>query len=429
MFETAVGMSRQWDAYSAGREVGEEVWGKMHNAPKFVLFFSSIHYKKNGGFNKLLEGFYSVVPKEVKLVGGTVAGFINNNGVFTRGATALAVYSDEMDVATGIGHNTKRAPEMAGRRCAETIKSGLEKSGYKNKYVFEFTCSGLVPSLPFIGSKRVMKMPKLLSRLTILGLSFATRTMQIGVGREDDVVRKMSEVLDEFTVLGGSTLDNNKWEFSYQFFNNKAYTNSVVAVGIQSDLESVFSSSSGLKPTGVKMKPTKVGLYGCAIESIEGKPAAEAVREKLGWPKDFYDENLHRRTLYYPLCYEQEGEVSSRVMALIVGDDIVFTNVVGDNELEVNHASGKSLIECVDAGLEETAEFKDRSVFAFIVSCCARLEALGAQTYKVHERVEKSLDGVPFLGIYASGEDVRVPGKRHNRLNETFNLVSFYKRP
>lgn len=427
MLEAAVGMSREWDAYKAGVEIAEEIRGGMGNAPKFVLFFSTIHYKKNGGLRRLLDGFYSVMPREVKLVGGTMAGFVNRHGVFTRGATALAVHGDEMDVSMGIGNNTKRTPEMAGKRCAEAVKRGLEGSRYANKYAFEFTCSGIVPRLPFIGSKRVIRLPRQLDRLTLLGLSFATRILQIGMGREDDVLRKMSEVLNDFTIIGGSTLDDNRWESSYQFFNNEVHTNSVVAVGIQTDLSLEFSTSSGLVPTGIKMKPTKTGLYGCAIRKIEGKPAAEAFREKLGWADDMYNEGIHRRTLYYPLSYMKDGEISSRVLALVVGSNIIFTNIVGENELEINHASGKTMIECVDTGLENAAKVSGRTSFSFIVSCCARLEALGAQTYKVHKKMTEAFGELPFLGIYASGEDICIPGKRHNRLNETFNLASFYK--
>lgn len=427
MLEAAVGMSREWDAFHAGAQVAREIRAEMRGTPKFALFFSTIHYKRNGGLRRLLEGFYSVMPRDVKLVGGTMAGFVNRHGVFTRGATALAVCGDEMDVAMGIGRNTKRTPEMAGRRCAEALKHGLKGSKYANKYAFEFTCSGIVPKLPFFGSKRVIRLPKQLDRLTVLGLSLATNVLQIGVGREDDVVRRMSEVLGDFTIIGGSTLDDNRWESSYQYFNSEVHTNSVVALGVQTDLCLEFSTSSGLVPTGLKMKPTKTGLYGCAIRKIEGKPAAAAFMEKLGWADDMYDEGLHRRTLYYPLSYTKDGEFSSRVLALVVGSNLIFTNVVGENELEINRASGRTMIGCVDAGLEKAAKVRHKAAFSFIVSCCARLEALGAQTYKVHKKMADAFEGLPFLGIYASGEDICLPGRKHTRLNETFNLASFYK--
>ena len=74
----------------------------------FFLLFSTIHYEKYGGFQEFLNGVWDVIPKETPLVGGTVPGFINNYGCFSRGASALAVSYPYMDIAVGVGKNTKR---------------------------------------------------------------------------------------------------------------------------------------------------------------------------------------------------------------------------------------------------------------------------------------------------------------------------------
>ncbi|MCJ7696842.1 MAG: hypothetical protein MUO73_00720, partial [Thermoplasmata archaeon] len=87
--EAAVGMSRKWDAREAGREVAETAIKKLSEPPSFFLLFSTIHYEKYGGFQEFLNGVWDVMPKETPLVGGTVTGFINNYGCFSRGASAL----------------------------------------------------------------------------------------------------------------------------------------------------------------------------------------------------------------------------------------------------------------------------------------------------------------------------------------------------
>ena len=71
----------------------------------------TIHYEKHGGFEEFIAGVWDVLPKGTPLVGGTVAGFMNNYGCYTRGCTAIAVSYPNMDVAVGIGHNTKRNPK------------------------------------------------------------------------------------------------------------------------------------------------------------------------------------------------------------------------------------------------------------------------------------------------------------------------------
>ena len=102
-FDAAVGLSRKWDAREAGREVARNTIKKLNAPPSFFLLFSTIHYEKYGGFKEFLKGVWDVLPEGTPLVGGTVTGFMNNHGCYTRGATALAVSYSNMDVAVGYG--------------------------------------------------------------------------------------------------------------------------------------------------------------------------------------------------------------------------------------------------------------------------------------------------------------------------------------
>ena len=89
--EATIGMSRKWDAREAGREVARTAIKDLNHPPTFFLLLSTIHYEKHGGFQEFLNGAWDVLPEGTPLIGGTVAGFINPHGCFTRGATALAV--------------------------------------------------------------------------------------------------------------------------------------------------------------------------------------------------------------------------------------------------------------------------------------------------------------------------------------------------
>ena len=90
-FEAAVGMSRKWDARDAGREVAETAIKNLSRPPDFFLLFSTIHYEKHGGFQEFLNGVWDVLPKGTPLIGGTVAGFANKYGCYTRGAMAMSI--------------------------------------------------------------------------------------------------------------------------------------------------------------------------------------------------------------------------------------------------------------------------------------------------------------------------------------------------
>ena len=79
--KASVGLSRKWDAREAGREVARNTIEKLSHPPNFLLLFSTIHYEKHGGFEEFLNGVWDVLPEGTPLVGGTVAGFMNKNGV------------------------------------------------------------------------------------------------------------------------------------------------------------------------------------------------------------------------------------------------------------------------------------------------------------------------------------------------------------
>jgi hypothetical protein len=101
--EAVVGMSRKWDAREAGREVAKTAIRTLTRPPDFFLLFSTIHYEKYGGFQEFLNGVWDVLPEGTPLVGGTVTGFMNNYGCFSRGTSGLAVSYPYIDVAVGVG--------------------------------------------------------------------------------------------------------------------------------------------------------------------------------------------------------------------------------------------------------------------------------------------------------------------------------------
>jgi len=421
--EAAVGMSRKWDAHEAGKEVAREVIQKLSSPPSFFLLFSTIHYGKHGGFEEFLNGVWDVLPEGTPLVGGTVAGFMNNYGCYTRGATALAVSYPNMDVAVGVGRNTKRNPEKAARNCAEMIKDKLKKSNYSNKFLIDIISSGIVPMIPGIGRKRVIT--SRFGNILLKTLNTTCKRMQIGPGREDEIIETLSKDMEDYDIIGGSTLDDNRWERNFQFFGTEVLANSVIVLGFKTDLKWKINSTFGLRATGIKMKPTKMTLFDCAIQKIENKPAVDSYLKKMGWSEDLLDESMHRRTLFYPLCYEKGGILCPRVLALVIKDTLVFTNKgLKDEDMEVYSASGASLINSVKENLDSYE--KNNLKFGFIVSCCARLEALGDSTFKVHEIIDNFYKNIPFLLFFASGEDVYKSGETPVRLNESFNVVNFY---
>jgi len=150
-------MSRKWDAREAGREVAREVIQKLKTPPSFFLLFSTIHYEKHGGFEEFLAGVWDVLPKGTPLVGGTVAGFMNEYGCYSRGAVALASSYVNIDVAIGSGKNTKKNPEKAAKECAHAILNGLKDSKYDESFLFQLVSGATIPHFPGVGSSFIIK--------------------------------------------------------------------------------------------------------------------------------------------------------------------------------------------------------------------------------------------------------------------------------
>lgn len=185
-----------------------------------LFFFSTIHYMKKGGFSNLLRGIYEVFPDTVKLVGGTVRGFVNNDGCFARGATALAVSSDEMDAVVGIGRNTKRNPQKAARQCVSEIQKNLQSSMYENGFLLNIIAGAEIPNIPPIGTKKIIG-PGVTQKTLLKLFSISQTTFQMGAARDEDLVEELVSLLPEYAMLSGATLDDGPGFKIFQFYNQQ----------------------------------------------------------------------------------------------------------------------------------------------------------------------------------------------------------------
>lgn len=415
-------MSRKWDARDAGREVARNTIKNLKTHPDFFLLFSTIHYEKNGGFQEFLDGVWDVLPKDTPLIGGTVAGFINPQGCYTRGSTALAFSYQNMDVAVGYGKNTKRNPNNAAIKCANIIKEKLKNSTYPNKFIYELISGSLVPDIPGIGKRRVLT-GSIYDKLSGPFSSGILSKFQTGPGREEEVLTALREQLSDYYIIGGSSIDDNSMNANFQFVGNDILTNSVVALGIRTDLGVDVNTTYGLIETDVDLKVTKLGKDKRVIKQINDQSALNGYLNAIGMSRDLIDERLHRRTMFTPLGYKQNGILFPNVIGLCLGENIVVGYQVQDNNLRLYHASGESLVNAVDENLNHFKTKKNQ--IGMVVSCAARLETLGRNIFLVRDKLLDFFGETPFLLIYAGGEDTYIPGIGQRHINESFNVATF----
>ena len=422
-FEASIGMSRKWDAREAGREVAETAIKKLSRPPDFFLLFSTIHYEKYGGFQEFLNGVWDVLPKGTPLVGGTVAGFINPEGCYTRGATALAASYPNINVTVGFGKNTRKNPDKAAKKLSNTIINVKDASTNSSRFLFCVLPGGTVPQLFGFGRKKVIK-SGLVSKISLLLLDFSIRLVQMGPGREEEIFEALEKYMQNWHILGGSSMDNLIQKTSYQFIDNTIHSTDIVGLGILSDLNCDIITTYGLERTGIKMKITKKGLRNCVIREIDGKPATQEFLQKINWPKEFLDDRLYTKTFYYPLGYEYRNVLRPQIIGAFLGDNIACGYSVKTDDIEILSASGKSLIKAMENCAFEIMKKNPKIVLG--VACATQLETLGNGIYQAFYKFKESFSDVPFVIGYYAGEESYSPISPPKQLYDSFNLSCLY---
>jgi hypothetical protein len=420
--EASVGMSRKWDAWEAGREVAETAIQKLNEPPNFFLLFSTIHYEKNGGFQEFLNGIWDVLPKGTPLVGGTVVGFINNNGCFVRGASALAVSYPNMDIAIGIGRNTKRNPKKAAERSCEIIKKEFKKTIYPNKFLFNLVSGPGFMKIPGYGYKKVID-SGVISKFVTSAMGFSQYVFQKGPSREDEVFEEITKLLSDYYMILGTTLDNIKGISNYQFVNEEVITNSLVNLGIATDLDFNVFTSHGMRKTNIKFEITKL-RRNQIIQKINNKPALKELYRLLNWPEGFINEKTMEHTiLYYPISLKRGEREVPVVMPFILNESIMTPCLIDRGEVSILTISGKNIIASVKESLQTFEGLTPE--FGLFSNCMTILQTLGSNVYKIQEEALQYFKKKPFIMFWSAGEGTYSPSSEMSYANMSINSVIF----
>jgi hypothetical protein len=421
--EAAVGMSRKWDALEAGREVAETAIKDLTLPPDFFLLFSTIHYEKYGGFQEFLNGVWDVIPKNTPLVGGTVTGFMNNYGCFSRGASALAVSYPYMDVAIGVGKNTKRNPHRAAKQCAEMIQNRFKETRYKKKFLLNFISGPVMPNIPGIGQKKYIR-SGLVSNFALQLFGLSQSLVQKGLGREDEIFETTVQELPDYQMILGTSMDDYKGIRNYQFINDKILTNAMVNLGIATDLDFNVCTTHGMKKTNLYFNITKLSARNHAICKINNKPAVPELLKLLHWPEGFLTEDTMLHTiLYYPISLKRRGREVPVVMPMIMKDFIFVPCIIDDGKVSILTVSGKDLINAVKENLHYFDGMQPE--FGLFSACMTILQTLGHKTNIIQEELHHYFKDKPFLLFYGAGEGTYSQANDITYANMSFNTVVF----
>jgi hypothetical protein len=417
-----IGTTRKFNAKEAGTHLGETLRHQLEEVPDFVVLFSTIHYMKRGGFKSFLQGFYSVFPEDVKLVGGTVRGFVNNDGCYARGATALAVSSSEMNVAIGIGHNTKRDPQKAAKQCAVELQNELGTSNFKNGFLLNIIAGAELPNIPPIGTKKIIK-PGVTSKTLLKMFSVSQKTFQMGAARDEEILEEMVSLMPKYSMLSGGTLDDGPGFQNFQFYNQHVVKNSIVSLGLKTNRNVFVKSTLNMKKTPIEFEITKTSKDKRVIHEINGKPALKELLRLLDWPIEILNEETWlQTTFYFPIGSQtvtnSKNNDSAHVIGVILGNSLVLTCKLIGSRATILTIDGKGLLDAIDENLKYI-DFNP--YFGLISSCITRFETLGYNMYDVREKVQTYMKQRPFIVFYVGGESTYSESTGLNYSNISFN--------
>jgi len=422
-----VGTTRKFNAKDAGIDLAEKIKHQLQKDPDFIVLFSTIHYMKYGGFKNLLEGIHSVFQNNVKLIGGTVRGFVNNDGCYARGATALAVSSDEMDIAIGIGQNTKRNPKKAAKDCIEEIQNKLENSPYRNGYLLNIISGAEVPNLPPLGTKKIIK-PGASTKTLLKLFSVSQSTLQMGSARDEEILEEITSMLPEFSMMSGATLDDGPGFKNYQFYNTQVLKNSIVALGLKTNSNVFVKSTNNMRKTNIEFEITKTSKDKRIIHEINGKPALGEFLRLLDWPEEVLNEETWlQTTFYFPIggktIINSDDEDSAHVIGIILGNSLVLTCRLIGSHASILTIDGKGLFNAIDENLNYI-DFTPQ--FGLISSCITRFETLGYNMYDIRERVLTHMRNKPFIVFYVGGESTysQSTGLKYSNISFNSTVIS-----
>lgn len=396
MMDVGVGSSNNEDSFKAGREAAELAIDGIKGEPTFSIMFSSVRFD----LRKLLDGVRSVIKGN--LMGCSDAGEITNDGVATGSVAVMCIKSDKINVGLGVGKDISKNARKAGQ---DSAASAIEEIGEEMRaasQIFVKTKSGNFANItPF-------------SMITLVDAM---------AGGGADVVRGITDVVGlHFPVVGGSPGDDLQMKKTYEFCNDKIYSDAVVSAVLRSDLVTGFGVRHGWHPVGRSMTVTR--SKGGQVYEIDERPAIKVYEEFFG--KKIEGEALAREftinslgipawegeyRLRWPILKKDDGSI---ICAGEIPQDSVVRIMAGDEDSAIEAAKAAAREAMMRAGEPE-------DIAACIVfDCISRKQLLGKDAIKEIEAIQSVVGKeTPLIGFYTYGEQAPTLGASAGFHNQT----------
>lgn len=365
------------DARAAGARVADDAL--VHDDPKLLIVFCS----QTHDLRQLL-GQIRARAGDVPLIGCTTAGQIATVGPSDAGVVVTALGGKGFAVRTTVAADASRNLREAGARVARGLPDRAD-------------------------------LPHKVMLLLSDGLS----------GDQQEIVRGAHGVLGAAVPLvGGCAGDDLKMSRTFQFYDNRVLTDSVVAAGIASNAPLGVGVRHGWRRIGEPMLVTSSRSN--RVYTLGDRPALDVYLEQLGVtePARPDQEGLARLALTHPFgLHRSNGEDQVR---FIGGGDFAERSLSCSAEVSqgalvwIMEGDSQSVLGATDAACGDSlAALGGRPPLGMIAfDCIARRAVLGERGIRNEiDQLAAMAAGAPVAGFYTYGEIARTRGVRgfHNQ--------------
>ena len=363
MLKSKVGYSNITDAYEAGIETAKMATEGLN--AKVGLLFNSVGYNQK----ELIEGIKSIMPNTDVIGCTSSAGIITPTGymIDETGTVGMLTLDDEDLIVACYGMAKKKSARETGR---EVAVKALEKVGldYAPDYFF----------------------------------------MSASPAEEEEYIKGIQDIIGRVPCFGGSAADNTvegKWSL---FYNDKIFSDGVVAAFFYTpkSIETVYTGAyNETKDMGIITKLNDIRV----LAEIDGVPAVDKYKEWRGLTDEqVMGGNLLVTAIESPLGIKDRLGNLTAIRHPMNGNDDKSMNIganlaVGTTVIRME-ATVDELINSTGDTLKELKKKCPNASSYLLVHCGGRRLGIGDRMEEVYKQLKKVAGDVPFLVVFTFGE-------------------------
>lgn len=375
MTQTAAAHTNRGDGSDAGSHLGEQISASFHGeSPDAAIVFASSRFEAEA----LLEAFDATCKPKI-VVGSSSAGEFTTTNRGEGTACALAIRSDDLSFAAGLGRSVGSDRAQASREVLASFK-GLDSWQYQHRSALVMT--------------------------------------DALAGHADDLVEQLTMLTSgKYQFAGGGAGDDARFSRTHVFLGTQALTDAVVALEILSDKPLGIGVGHGWTPASKPLRVTDAS--GMRVVSLNGVPAVEAFEVHAATtrqpfdraaPLPFFLHNIlgidtgdgHR--LRVPLSVNGDGSVECAA-EVPTGARVHIMSTTTDSAVAAASNATAAAVRGLNGATPQAALFFDcvatrlrmGEVFGFELDSVARMlgdaELVGCNTYGQIARADGQFGG------------------------------------